>query len=1474
MNFVAASDNSIGAIPLVITLSHSISADKIPDPNTFLKKWYAQFAGNPSTGATPFNVSDQNWLIAAPTTSNNGSLTINSQASSPYTLYDLAWNQNGSITPYLFASKPDYTSAYNNAGTPLADVFSSSNPDIRVNTTSPTFPVFWLSGMQSGALILASGSPAELNNGSEGSQPTADLKFAGGGAPAPFKSGLNYVLHEGYYGLDAKSNTTDSNNGDATYIEQFSIPNSLILWYADSNGNLYRGIRSASGANLSIPGVGSFLNSNGQYQSSYNNGLTLANEITQFASAQVFSNKPHGTLYANPKDTFGTEANAILDPAFGDYYQYQYILPSLYGALEQKIPVTWTGSYAVGDSTTYYQVTEITLSGFDNADPTALGNPLNAFDSNAYAQLSVNHGSSASALSSSANIIVPWLGYNPNNPAQTNHYSIVSPGTKDSGPGPSGGWKVDWNPNYNTVWIGSDANTSTNLNAFSGTTPVSITGGQYGATNLFQYYSDIFQYDAATSRFTGKSLNYTQNNQGLFTATGDTITAYPGFAGTATGVNGTGQWIAADGSTYSVTFTGKPDATTQGTLNLGGEAGNTVLQIQYVSASKTWQVNVPTSQGWTSQWQGQVQKGSTFSVAGGGFLPGTSEVSVTVTVETPPSQSITPAPLEWSNFSAANGAVLQAMVDADGNWLLQGNPTNAWNGSGIGTSFAATGLLPNGFQPTFTLAKAPDSTATSDQVGLIYSAGDNNFSATKPITSFTATDPSGTTIATLTPNSIWKANQLIPPAGSQFVYAANEAGIAGANAGSYTLDSEGNVTATYPNISQSWDSGGVVGDYLSLLNAGLLGATQPFVYGQNQAIPVGQLYTLQQPGEVSPWFDKVHGPVANGLFGQNAWLPADQQNNYWNTWSSLLNTYAPSVYSFGLSDRFANSYDINLNLEAITPRSGDRFLQYNEDAATAEQAFTVVDGGSITGSLYPLFIEYQIGGFGQPSDPGYNPNHDFLPDYNQTRTIIAVPTPQGEKQIRVEFRQGQLVAGSDLQLLNNLELDPVTLQTLSGLGVVSNATGIAFQLDTLTGTSASLNSDLDLVAADLLSHLSDASGRLANRRLLAYSLIANGGGVTPLSFDPVTGTGAQFFDLNNDGIAEFFTLSLIDGMVGDTDGQANGRIAAASFSSYADLPNLGFSRQGSDILTVSDPTTTAPVGLNLSAKLLNRPESSNQIGYVVLKPEEQAAPARSLQDPGWWRSRARILFHTLEAQDLTLSSDADFQRDIRLLNGQSLRFFEVVDGSLDQLDSLSDSRFRMLSLSDASGREATYTSETGTRFVLSLRDQDPGLNALISQEQDRAPVLDLTPLNTARAVEGSLTLAREADLNAVAGFYRTMNHEGAVLGSDGLTILNPGDAGYAEAALRSDNVVTALGGLSVADNEASRRNVSFRVAGVLAPFAQVNGETFFAYGAANRDGLAHFRVLGNNSFGLEDLLGGGDHDFDDLIISFDFKTII
>jgi phosphodiesterase/alkaline phosphatase D-like protein len=490
---------------------------------------------------------------------------------------------------------------------------------------------------------------------------------------------------------------------------------------------------------------------------------------------------------------------------------------------------------------------------------------------------------------------------------------------------------------------------------------------------------------------------------------------------------------------------------------------------------------------------------------------------------------------------------------------------------------------------------------------------------------------------------------------------------------------------------------------------------------------------------------------------------------------------------------------------------------------------------------------------------------------------VPIKLPSGEtKQLPVTISGASLSSDSELAIVPVSGINQESRDEFL-VGVTTNTTAIDFAVDLPSEQNrVSLTASLELVAADLLEKLSDESGRRENRVLIYYSLDPLTGDISPLTYDPIAGAGARFFDTNSDGTPDLFSLNLIDGGYGDKDGERNRKIVDPSFAGYVDFTKLGISRSspGSDILTISDPGNTAPAAVSLRANLSGRPSSSNQIGYVVLTPGELPGSANLLNDLTWLRGRAKTLFSSLESTDVTLPVNTRFERDILLINGQSLRFFEVQDASLDQLTNLGDSRFRYLNQADLGNTQASFSSSSGVRFSLGILPGDPGLNALIGQAQSQAPVLDLSALTASQRLQGTVALAREANFNSVAGFYRSLDAQGTIVAADGDT-LRPGDVGYGAAALRSDNLVNQLGNLSVADDQISSRSFADVTGGTfLAPYVLVNGNTFFAYSDANSDRISHFRSLGNNLFGLEDIYGGGDLDYDDLVIGFNFTSII
>jgi hypothetical protein len=138
-------------------------------------------------------------------------------------------------------------------------------------------------------------------------------------------------------------------------------------------------------------------------------------------------------------------------------------------------------------------------------------------------------------------------------------------------------------------------------------------------------------------------------------------------------------------------------------------------------------------------------------------------------------------------------------------------------------------------------------------------------------------------------------------------------------------------------------------------------------------------------------------------------------------------------------------------------------------------------------------------------------------------------------------------------------------------------------------------------------------------------------------------------------------------------------------------------------------------------------------------------------------------------------------------------------------------------------------------------------------------------------VKADFQVNREAAYNDFVGFYKV---DDALTGSVGG--LKPGDAGYAQAAVKArvagiDLQVANQGTATFTDKQLTG-------GAVFAPFLIVKGtaddflngktdQAYFNYLGANRDKADHVRLLGENTFGFEDIFGGGDRDFNDVIVS-------
>jgi hypothetical protein len=255
--------------------------------------------------------------------------------------------------------------------------------------------------------------------------------------------------------------------------------------------------------------------------------------------------------------------------------------------------------------------------------------------------------------------------------------------------------------------------------------------------------------------------------------------------------------------------------------------------------------------------------------------------------------------------------------------------------------------------------------------------------------------------------------------------------------------------------------------------------------------------------------------------------------------------------------------------------------------------------------------------------------------------------------------------------------------------------------------------------------------------------------------------------------------------------------------------------------------------------------------------------------------------------------------EIGLESNKTYEFFQVQDGSLADLQqqiAIGNTPTNILfSLADDAGNspikvtnnnnnDGYKVSVNNDELVLNVVKLDAGIpNSPIggkSQGLAEGRTIDLTNFG-GETLKVDITTKSDAAYNNSIGFYAVEDAIGTIQLANG-TMLKPSDANYAVEAVKS-----AI--LQAGKND---RKLDLDLAGgkIYAPVLIAQGSfndfvtknptnggdgssihAYFNYIGANTDRVDHFRLLGNNTFGAEDLYGGGDRDFNDLVVTATFK---
>jgi hypothetical protein len=245
----------------------------------------------------------------------------------------------------------------------------------------------------------------------------------------------------------------------------------------------------------------------------------------------------------------------------------------------------------------------------------------------------------------------------------------------------------------------------------------------------------------------------------------------------------------------------------------------------------------------------------------------------------------------------------------------------------------------------------------------------------------------------------------------------------------------------------------------------------------------------------------------------------------------------------------------------------------------------------------------------------------------------------------------------------------------------------------------------------------------------------------------------------------------------------------------------------------------------------------------------------------------------------------DYIGGLSFENGKLIGFVNTLQGSdkitIDPNTGISTFSQKLSGVGEISNATTipSFTITTPT-FPISPADAVGSKSQNLSQR-----TIDLTDY-TGKILKVDTTTKGDAAYNNNIGFYAVQDSIGTIKLANGST-LKPGDANYAFEAVKSALITAGQAGKidRKLNQDILGGNTYAPVViaqGTLNDFVSKNSSNdgdgtkihaYFNYLGANPDKFDHFLLSGANTFSVEDQFGGGDRDFNDLIVNMNVKIV-